>query len=225
MVFVSDFATFVFDQLPPPPGRVLEIGCGRTGGLVHELAARGYETLGVDPAAPDGVRFIRATFQDVRDTLARDPWHAVVAGRVLHHVHPLAEGLDVVAALAPLVVVDEFAWDRMDAAAQDWYERQHSLLRAAGLEPLGPPDLDEWRARHSDLHAHTALLAELRARYEERALEWVPYLHRWLNGPASEALEQSLVDAGAIPPIGYRWSGYRPAGASTSTTRSSAASL
>jgi hypothetical protein len=73
--------------------------------------------------------------------------------------------------------------------------------------------------RHPDLHAHNTLLDALRARYAERVLEWVPYFHRWLGGPSSEALERTLIDAGAIPAIGYRW-----AGASTSTTRSSAAS-
>src|ERR1700755_52070 len=45
---VPNFATFVLDQLPPPPRRVLEIGCGREGGLVELLAARGYDVLGVD---------------------------------------------------------------------------------------------------------------------------------------------------------------------------------
>ena len=43
--------------------------------------------------------------------------------------------------------------------------------------------------------------------------------HRWLGGPSSESLEQTLIDAELIPAIGYRW-----AGASTSTTRSSAPS-
>jgi hypothetical protein len=209
---VSDFATFVFEQLPPPPGRVLEIGCGSEGGLVAELAARGYDVLGVDPHAPEGKRFRRVKFEDVEGT-----WDAVVAGRVLHHVRPLDKGLDALASLAPLLLVDEFAWDRIEATAQDWYESQHRMLRAAGAEPYGPRDLDEWRIRHPDLHPHTTLLAALRARYDELAFEWVPYFHRWLGGPSSEALEQTLIGAGAIPAIGYRW-----AGASTSTTRSSA---
>jgi Methyltransferase domain len=214
---VSDFGIFVFEQLPPPPGRVLEIGCGREGGLVAALAARGYDALGVDPAAPESERFLRATFQESSARLLREEWDAVVAGRVLHHVHPLDEGLDLLASLAPVLLVDEFAWDRIDAAAQDWYESQHRMLRAAGADPYGPGDLDEWRLRHADLHPHTTVLAALRARYDERTLEWVPYFHRWLGGPSSEALEQTLVGAGAIPAIGYRW-----AGASTSTTRSSA---
>jgi hypothetical protein len=37
----------------------------------------------------------------------------------------------------------------------------------------------------------------------------VPYLSRWLGGPVSAALEQTLVDADAIPAIGYRWAGRR----------------
>jgi hypothetical protein len=206
-----DFATFVFDQLPPPPRRVLEIGCGREGGLVEQLAARGYDALGADPHAPEGERFVQAEFQTIDGE-----WDAVVAGRVLHHVNPLGESLDHLATLAPLLVVDDFAWNLMDADAQDWYEGQHRMLRASGHEPYGPASLDEWRLRHLDLHPDELVLRELRARYDELAFERVPYLHRWLGGPSSEGLEQSLVDAGAFPAIGYRW-----AGSSTSTTRSS----
>lgn len=208
---MPEFATFVFDQLPPPPGRVLEVGCGRDGGLVDALAARGYDVLGVDPDAPEGERFVRQTFQEAaRNRLLPGEWNAVVAGRVLHHVEPLGESLDLLAGLAPLLLVDEFAFDRIDAAAQDWYEAQHRLLRASGVEPNGPADFDDWRARHAgELHPHDVVLRELRTRYAERVLEWVPYLARWLRGPSSEALEQTLVDVGAIPAIGYRWAGVR----------------
>jgi hypothetical protein len=211
---VPDFATFVLDQLPAPPGRVLEVGCGREGGLVELLAERGYDVLGVDPQAPEGERFHRGEFQELDGS-----WDAAVAGRVLHHVRPLEQSLDKLASLAPLLVVDEFAFDRIDESAQDWYEGQHRLLRASGADPYGPQSIDEWRVRHPGLHAHDVLLAALRERYDERTLEWVPYLYHWLGGPSSEALEQTLVDVRAFPAIGYRW-----AGSSTSTTRSSAPS-
>jgi hypothetical protein len=177
---------------------VLEIGCGDAGGVVPALASAGYDALGVDPRAPEGERFRRTDFRDVEGE-----FDAVVAGRVLHHVRPLDEALDGVAALAPLLVVDEFAWDLIDAAAQDWYESRYRALAAAGAEPPGPASLDEWRARHPDLHPHGLLLEGLRERYRERTLEWVPYLHRWLGDPDSEALERSL------PPIGWRWAGVR----------------
>jgi hypothetical protein len=211
---VTDFGTFVLKQLPPAPQRILEVGCGREGGLVELLAGAGYDVLGVDPHAPEGERFVQSNFQELDGE-----WDAVVAGRVLHHVNPLDEGLDQLASFAPLLVVDEFASDRIDRPAQDWYEGQHRMLRASGTEPNGPADLDEWRERHPGLHRHDVLLRGLRARYDERALEWIPYLSRWLGGPSSEPLEQTLIDAGLIPAIGYRWAGVR-----TSTTRSSAPS-
>jgi Methyltransferase domain len=199
---VSGFDTFVLDQLPPPPGRVLEVGCGREGGLVATLLDAGYDAIGVDPHAPEGSHYRQARFEEIDGE-----WDAVVAGRVLHHVHPLDAGIAHLARLAPLLVVDEFAWESIDADAQDWYEGQHRMLVAAGADPPGPSSLDEWRARHTDLHTHDVLLDALRVQYEERVLEWVPYLHRWLGGPSSEALEGTLVGAGAFAAIGYRWAG------------------
>jgi hypothetical protein len=198
-----DFTEFVLSHVPPPPARVLEVGCGDLGGVVPALLAAGYDALGVDPRAPEGEQFRQIDFRE----LDEDGFDAVVAGRVLHHLHPLEPALARLAELAPLLLVDEFAWDRIDAAARDWYEGQHRLLTAAGVTPFGPPSLDEWRERHPDLHAHDVVLAALRAQYDERELEWRPYLYRWLGGPSSELLEQALVDAGAFEPIGYRWAG------------------
>jgi hypothetical protein len=199
-----DFTGFVLSHLPPPPARVLEVGCGELGGLVPALLEAGYEALGVDPHAPEGTHFRQASFQEIEGE-----FEAVVAGRVLHHLRPLGEGLDRLAALGPLLLVDEFAKELIDPAAQDWYEGQYRLLAAVGAEPPGPPSLDEWGGRHPDLHSEVVLLDALRARYEERAFERVPYLHRWLGGPSSEALEQTLTAVGAFPAIGWRWAGVR----------------
>ncbi|HKI93057.1 MAG TPA: hypothetical protein VJ986_12215, partial [Gaiellaceae bacterium] len=66
-----------------------------------------------------------------------------------------------------------------------------------------------WRERHPDLHPHGVVLDALRERYEERTLEWVPYLHRWLGGAASAELEAGLVAAGAFPAVGWHWAGLR----------------
>lgn len=189
------------------------MGCGEEGGVVEELAAAGYDVVGVDPHAPDGARFRRADYRELDGD-----FDAAVAARVLHHVVPLGAGLDKLAQLAPLLVVDEFAWERIDGPTQDWYESQHRLLSAAGSDPPGPPDLDAWRWRHPGLHPSDVLLAELRMRFEERHFEERPYLYRWLGGPVSFALEQTLLCADAIQPIGYRYAGV----AKTETARSSA---
>jgi SAM-dependent methyltransferase len=211
-----DFTQFALSQLPPAPRRVLEVGCGREGGVAPELAAAGYDVLAIDPEAPEGPLYRRTTLEELDDP---GPFDAVVAGRVLHHVHPLGPALDKLARLAPVLILDEFAWNHMDEPTMSWYEAQHRVLHAAtGQEPKGPPDLAEWRAKHSDLHTYEVLRAEVDARYDERHFEWHPYFYRWLAGPATERLEQTLVDAGAIRPIGFRYAGVR-----RDTVRSTAA--
>jgi hypothetical protein len=201
-----DFTEFTLSQLARPPLRILEIGCGWEGGLALELAAAGYDVLAIDPEAPEGKLYRQVTLEELDDP---GPFDAVVAGRVLHHVHPLGPALDKLARLARLLVLDEFAWNHMDAPTVDWYESQHRLLVAAGREPKGPSDLGEWCAKHSDLHSYETLRAELDARYEERSFEWRPYFYRWLGGPTSEGLETALIDAGAIRSIGFRYAGVR----------------
>jgi Methyltransferase domain len=209
-----DFTEYALSQLPPAPSRVLEIGCGREGGVAPTLAAAGYDVLAIDPHAPAGPLYRQTTLEELDDS---GPFDAVVAGRVLHHVHPLGPALDKLATLAPLLLLDEFAWNHMDDPTVEWYESQHRVLRAAGREPKGPPDLAEWRAKHADLHPYETLRAEVDARFEERHSEWRPYFYRWLGGPATESLEEGLIAVGAIRPIGFRYAGVR-----RETVRSSA---
>jgi Methyltransferase domain len=200
-----DFATFALSQLPPAPARVLEIGCGPRGGVTPALAAAGYDALGIDPEPPSGAEFRAVTLEDFDER----SFDAIVAERVFHHVHPLGSALDKVARMAPLLILDEFAWDRMDDATRDWYEGQHRMLVAAGREPSGPPDLERWREEYDDLHPSDVIRREVSARFDELYFEWRPYLYRWLEGPASEQLEQALLDVQAIQPIGFRWIGVR----------------
>jgi hypothetical protein len=200
------FTEFALSQLPEPPQRLLEVGCGREGGVAPALAAAGYDVLAIDPHAPEGPLYQQITLEELDDP---GPFAAVVAGRVLHHVDPLPSALDKLAALAPRLILDEFAWNHMDEPTIDWYESQHRVLVAAGREPKGPPDLGEWRARHSDLHPYESLRAEIDTRYDELHFEWRPYFYRWLEGPATESLETALISAGAIRPIGFLYAGVR----------------
>jgi hypothetical protein len=213
---VTTFAEFLLEHLPPPPARVLEVGCGTTGGVTPALVEAGYDVLAIDERAPEGERFRRITLEQLEEPAAFD---AIVAERVFHHVHPLGEALDKVARLAPLFLLDEFAWERIDEPTQDWYERQRRVLAAVGSEPGGPADLSEWRAEWDDLHPSDVVLRELAVRFEQRFYADRPYLYRWLGGPATESLEQTLIDAGAIRPIGFRWVGVRqplPTGSTSS---------
>jgi hypothetical protein len=193
-----EFTEFVLHHLPQAPARVLEVGCGDRGGVVPSLVEAGYDAIGVDPRAPAGPRFRQADFREIEGE-----FDAVVAGRVIHHLVPLDDAVARLADRAPLLVVDEFAWDLIDPELQAWYEAE----RATRPDAVGPPTLEEWRWRHPGLHPHDVLLEALRARYDERVLEWIPYFHHWLG------------DVESPDRIGYRWVGLR-----TSTTRTSASS-
>jgi hypothetical protein len=189
-----EFIDFVLQELPPAPARVLEVGCGDRGGVVPALVETGYDAIGVDPRAPAGERYVQTDFREVEGV-----FDAVVAGRVIHHLEPLGEAVEQLASLAPLLIVDEFAWDLIDEPLQRWYDAQPKVS--------GPPTIEQWRWRHPGLHPHDVLLDALRVRYDERVLEWVPYFHHWLG------------DVESPDRIGYRWAGSR-----TETTRSSAES-
>lgn len=140
---------FVLSQLPQPPARVLEVGCGK-GEAALALAERGYRVVAIDPEAPEGPIFLRTTIEAFDD---RDPFEAVVASRSLHHVHDLGGVLDkLVRLLRGPLILNEFAWDRLD--------------------PMTP----EWEEEHKGLHGYGVMRAELDARFEERFFEWRPYL-------------------------------------------------
>ena len=127
---------------------MLEIGCG-DGALARELTERGYVVVAIDPEAPDGPIFRRTTIEDFADP---GPFDAVVASLSLHHVHDLGAALDkVVRLLRGPLILNEFAWER--------------------LEPMTP----EWEEEHEGLHTYGAMRAELDARFEERFFEWRPY--------------------------------------------------
>ena len=204
------FEEFVRSQLPAPPARVLEVGCGQ-GELTTALAVAGYDVLGIDPRAPHGDFFRRIQLEDLE---AEDSgWDAVVAAHALHHVVDLGHALDRIATLlAPegLLLLDELAWERMDEPTLDWLYGQRRALAAAG-HGEAPASLEalreEWESTHLGVHGYEALRRELDARFEERAFAWKPFLHRLTGGVATEVLERALVDAGAIQPLGFHYAG------------------
>ena len=192
---------FVLSHLPSPPARVLEVGCGE-GELARALAARDYEMTAIDPGAPDGPIFRRIKLEDLEEDSRFD---AVIAGRSLHHITDLDAALDKIARLAPLLLLEELAWDRLDPVTADWYERQRRVLLAATQE--APPSAEDWEEEHVGLHGYEAMRRALDARFEERHFSWEPYLYRYLGGPATEVLERTLIDAGAIQALGFRYVG------------------
>jgi SAM-dependent methyltransferase len=213
IVAQSTFLEFVREHVPPPPARLLEVGCGQ-GELTTALAVAGYDVLGIDPRAPQADRFRRVLLEDVQPE--EGPFDAVVAAFSLHHVRDLDLALDrIVALLRPggVLALDEFGCDLMDEETLDWLWQQRRALAAAGRgeAPASREALrEEWDAEHVGLHGFEALRTEIDARFDEHRFEWAPHLHRSLGGVATEVLEQALIDAGAIRALGFRFAGSPP---------------
>lgn len=210
IVSQSTFLDFVGEHLPPAPARVLDVGCGQ-GQLTTALQVAGYEPLGIDPSAPEGVLFRRVLLEDLEPD--EEPFDAVVASYSLHHIRDLEQAVGQLSELlrpGGRLVLDEFGWDRADEATLDWLYNQRRALAAAGHREA-PASLEalreEWQAEHLGLHGYEALRAAVDARFEERAFEWTPFLYRALGGVASEVLEQALIDSGAIQALGFRFAG------------------
>ncbi len=189
---------------------MLEVGCGQ-GELTTALAVAGYDVLGIDPRAPQGDLFRRIRLEDLEP--GDGPYDAVAASHSLHHIRDLGSALDRIAALlrpGGVLVLDELAWDLADEATLDWLWNQRRALAAAGHgEAAATLDAlrEEWEAEYVGVHGFAALRDALDARFEEREFAPVPYLHRKLGGVATEVLEQSLIDAGAIQALGFRYAG------------------
>jgi SAM-dependent methyltransferase len=191
-----DLHSFARGELPPPPARVLEVGCG-SGALALALDADGYDVVAVDPKAPEGPIFRQTTIEELGDEGSFD---GALASLSLHHLHDLGVALERVhSALRPdsPFVVREFAWDLVDEPTARWdYARRG---REGGLA--------EWRAEHDDLHGFAALRAALDARFRERLFQWGPYLSEFEPGEGHVDEEERLIEAGEIRAVGFVYVG------------------
>lgn len=194
------FAEFVLTQLVRTPSRLLEIGCG-DGQVALALCASGHQVTAIDPVAPDGPIFERVTLEEFVPSGSFD---VVVASRSLHHVPDLALAVDKIAQLAPLLVVEEFGWDRFDERTAAWY-----LAQLDGPSKSIEQCRREWDEEHVGLHGCETLRSEFERRFSERFFAWCPNLHRYPRVRADRDSEQALIDAGAINALGFRYVGTR----------------
>lgn len=214
--------------LPPLPARVLEVGCGR-GALAEALIKRGYEVTGVDRDADQAEaareRGVPVFHADLRDLPGTGDHDVVLFTRSLHH----ADNLDEILAharglLAPggRIVLEEFAWERVDRAAADFVHDNRGLLVAAGSLaaelPAGDP-LDAWVSGHDFLHKGADMLAALADHGADLTTVDTPMLWRLVDGRGGawttsvdrataildtiRDAEQRRIAAGTLPAIGF----------------------
>jgi SAM-dependent methyltransferase len=214
---------FVSGQLPPPPVRVIELGCGPLGGHVPALIRAGYDATGVDPEAPEGPAYVRATFEEYHP---EGPADAVVASVSLHHVDDPGVALDhVVEVMRPdgVLVAVEWISEDFDEATARWCFR-HQLRDQAEPGAWLAGVYDGWaasglgwdayfRARLDEhgLHPAAAVRRALDARFAVTHLSTGPYYFPDLQD-ADAAAEQAAIDAGQIRAGCLRYAGrVRPA--------------
>jgi SAM-dependent methyltransferase len=189
-----DVHAFICASLPRGPGRVLEIGAG-DGTLAAALREDGYDVLAIDPAGGEGI--LQVPLLDLEA-----PPHffgAAVAVTSLHHVDPLAESIDHLAALLPPgapLVVDEFDVGRYDERAARWW------LSHSDREDE-PADLVHGVRDH--LHPVATITAALEPWFAVGPPVRGPYLYRWEIDPALRGEEEELIAAGQIPATGARF--------------------
>jgi SAM-dependent methyltransferase len=183
-----DLLAFLRAWLPPPPARVLDVGCG-SGDSTRQLLASGFDVLGLDPEAPAGEGFARAALEELEP---QKPFDAAVAIRSLHHVHDLETAIDRLSgALRPegRLVAFEFAVERVDADARRWladHGHEHALGRLGDVLTLGE------------------LEAALARRFRPLLAEPATYLARDLEREDLLSDEERAIARGELRPIGAR---------------------
>ena len=213
---------FISTALPPAPARLLEIGCGAAGGIVPAALAAGYDAVGVDPQAPDGGAYRQVPFEKYEPTSGLD---AVVSVQALHHLADLDaafEGVDRMLTHDAVLVIVEWAWERIDEATarwlfarvpaeanSDWAGERRDDWRASGLP--WPEYRDRWAHEHG-VHSWRSVESALANRFDTVLREDAPSLFGDV-AEISEETERAAIAAGEISTTGIHWVGRRRAGA------------
>lgn len=220
---------FILDNIEGGAARILEVGCGdgrvaaRLADAGHVVVALDAEAAAVASASARGVDARQAVFPDFTDDT---PFDAVAFTRSLHHIHELAAAcVRARDLLRPrgCVIVEDWAWNRMDAPTAEWSFGLIEELTAAGLA-----ETDEWDAvgdrvtwwlddhRRHGLHEDETMRGALAQHFEDVRVERVPYVYRYVarymadhpdgrsRTDAVRRTERRLIAAGAIQPLGLR---------------------
>jgi SAM-dependent methyltransferase len=210
--------SFIATALPAAPARLVEIGCGPAGGIVPAALAAGYDTIGVDPQAPDGAAYRQVPVESYEPPR---PVDAVVAVQAIHHLADLdaaVERIDRMLAPGAALVIVEWAWERIDErtaqwlfariaadGGEGWPAARRDGWRASGL--TWPEYRDRWAHEHG-LHSWHTVEAALGKRFDPVLRQQTPSLFGDV-AEISEEVERVAISAGQIAPTGVHWVGRR----------------
>jgi SAM-dependent methyltransferase len=235
-----------------PGARVLDVGCGFAS-VARALALQGRIVLAID-GDPNAIAGAEVTLHGT-DAVARlvefgaddglEPrsFDVIRFGRVLHHIPDLAGAVAHTATLlAPggVVIVEEFAPERIDERSAAWLVDRAAALAADGIVLEGAPAdaavlLSSWRERVARmlLHSAEAVAAALRERFSFGAERWEgglwAELGKRLVDPDTAAdvaarlvaEENAAIVAGNLPAVTLRLEGVlRAAGETTGAAES-----
>ncbi len=226
--------SFVQAHVPPPPARILEVGCGG-GALAVRLKRLGYEFVAVDAsekavaqARKRGLDARRADWPDFTDA----PFDCVLFTRSLHHISDLpaavARAAELLQSGGP-ILVEDFARHEVQPLAAEWLFQMLAILDAGNLNERDQEGLLDRMLAHGDalaawqeahdhhLHSAEAMLEALRAHFPEVAMEAAPYLYRYVCSRLTERapgyqvaarvieLERRFAQVAGVPLIGRRF--------------------
>lgn len=194
---ILETLSFVQKYAPPPPARILEVGCG-SGRLASHLRDSGYQIIALDTSV-DAV--VKAQSHGLDARVARwpdfdeSPFDLVLFTRSLHHIRELPKAIEQAKhILRPngMVLVEEFASEEVENVTVQWLYELLTLLN--GLLPLqwasgwlGRDFLEHtnpmaaWKAAHHErIHPSVEMEACLRANFPHVDVHVAPYLFRYI---------------------------------------------